>query len=246
MTEPQQRSNTLGQPIGFPVPDWTPRPRPPRTPMIGRFCRVEPLEPGRHTHDLHQANRDDGEGRMWTYLSVGPFTDEATYRAWLSGMAASDDPLFYAIVDAPSGQAVGLASYLRIDPPNGVIEVGHLQFSPRLQRTPAATEAMYLMMRRAFDELGYRRYEWKCDHLNAPSRAAAERYGFRFEGIFRQVVVYRDRNRDTAWHSILDTEWPALRHAFERWLDPANFDATSRQRTRLADLRAADASGAAG
>lgn len=205
--------------------------------MDGRYCRVEPLDPERHAHDLWSANADDAEGRMWTYLSVGPFAEEAAYRAWLDQVAPGDDPVFYTIVDARIGQAVGLASYLRIDPANGVIEVGHLQFSPRLQRTPAATEAMYLMMRRAFDELGYRRYEWKCDSLNAPSRAAAERYGFRFEGLFRQAVVYKGRNRDTAWFSIVDTEWPAVRDAFQHWLDPANFDTDGRQRHRLSDLR---------
>lgn len=176
---------------------------------------------------------------MWTYLSVGPFASEATYLGWLKTVAPSEDPLFYAIVDRARGQAAGLASYLRIDPPNGVIEVGHLQFSPLMQRTPVATEAMYLMMRRAFEELGYRRYEWKCDALNAPSRAAALRYGFRFEGIFRQAVVYKGRSRDTAWFSILDREWPAIKDAFERWLDPANFDAEGHQRARLADLRQA-------
>jgi RimJ/RimL family protein N-acetyltransferase len=206
--------------------------------MIGRTCRVEPLDPARHGADLYAANGEDTEGRMWTYLSVGPFPDLAAYRAWLDEVALLDDPLFHAIVDAESGRAVGLAAYLRIDPANGVIEVGHLQFSPRLQRTVAATEAMYLMMRRAFDELDYRRYEWKCDSLNAPSRAAAERYGFRFEGIFRQAVVYKNRNRDTAWFAILDREWPSVRDAFERWLAPANFDGAGRQRTRLATWRA--------
>ena len=223
----------FGQPIGVPLPDWMPRPRPPRTTMTGRYCRVEPLDPERHCAGLFQANRED-PGGMWTYLSVGPFEDEGSYRAWLTQVAPGDDPLFHAIVDATTGRAVGLAAYLRIDPPNGVIEVGHLQFSPRLQRTRAATEAMYLMMRRAFDELAYRRYEWKCDSLNAPSRAAAERYGFLFEGIFRQAIVYRGRSRDTAWFSIIDSEWPAIRAAFERWLDPGNFDSEGRQRERLA------------
>jgi len=208
--------------------------------LRGRFCRVEPLDPERHAHDLHIANQGDLDGGMWTYLSVGPFGDEDAYRAWLTGAARSEDPLFYAIVDAESGQAVGLASYLRIDPANGVIEVGHLQFSPRLQRTPAATEAMYLMMRRAFEELGYRRYEWKCDSLNAPSRAAAGRYGFRFEGIFRQAIVYKGRNRDTAWFSITDAEWPHVKAAFERWLAPENFDAAGGQLQKLATLRATE------
>jgi RimJ/RimL family protein N-acetyltransferase len=229
--------NHLAQPVGIPLPNWTARPRPPRTRMAGRYCRVEPLDPARHGAALYAANSADGDGRMWTYLSVGPFADEASYRAWLEQVAPEEDPHFHAIVDTREGKAVGLAAYMRIDPGNGVIEVGHLHFSPSLQRTPAATEAMYLMMRRGFDELGYRRYEWKCDSLNARSRAAAERYGFQFEGLFRQAVVYKGRSRDTAWYSIVDTEWPAVKNAFERWLDPANFDATGRQRARLSDLR---------
>ena len=226
-----------GQPIGFPVPGWTPRPRPPRRAIAGRFCRLEPLDPARHGPDLYAANADD-DGRMWTYLPVGPFDGEAPYREWLDAVAGGDDPLFHAVVDVAGGRAVGLASYLRIDPPNGAIEIGHLQFSPRLQRTPAATEATFLLIRRAFDELGYRRLEWKCDSCNAPSRAAAERLGFRFEGLFRQAVVYKGRNRDTAWFSIVDSEWPAVRAACERWLDASNFDPAGRQRARLADLRA--------
>jgi len=149
---------------------------------------------------------------------------------------ASEDPLFFAIVDAASGRAAGIGSYLRIGPASGSIEVGHLQFSPRLQRTPAATEAMQLMMCNAF-ELGYRRYEWKCDALNAASRRAAERLGFRFEGVFRQATVYKGRSRDTAWYSIIDQEWPGLERAFRMWLEPGNFDHDGRQRRSLADCR---------
>ena len=182
---------------------------------------------------------------MWTYLFSGPFADFAEYHAWLEPKPASEDPLFFAFVDLATGRAVGLGSYLRIEPANGVIEVGHLQFSPRMQRTPVATEAMYLMMRNAF-ALGYRRYEWKCDALNAASRRAAERLGFRFEGIFRQAIVYKDRNRDTAWFSVIDSEWPALDAAFRAWLDPANFDAEGRQRRSLVDLREACRRAAAG
>jgi RimJ/RimL family protein N-acetyltransferase len=225
--------NEADQPIGAPVPGWTTRPRPPRTPLIGRYCRVEPLDVARHAGDLFEANADDASGRNWTYLSIeAPPTPDA-YRAWLTQMTAGDDPLFHAIIDGASGRATGVASYLRIDPPQGVIEVGHINFSPRLQRTRAATEAMFLMMRRVFDELGYRRYEWKCDSLNAPSRAAARRLGFTFEGVFRQALVYKGRNRDTAWFSIVDGEWPALKATFEQWLDPANFDAAGRQVHRL-------------
>jgi len=231
------RENELGQPIGPEVPGWSPRPHPPRAAMQGRYCRVEPLDPSRHALELHEANSLDRQGRMWTYLFSGPFASFDDYRAWMDAKQGSEDPLFFAFVDAASGRAVGLGSYLRIDPSNGTVEVGHLQFSPLMQRTAVATEAMYLMMKTAFD-LGYRRYEWKCDALNAGSRRAAERLGFRFEGIFRQAIVYKGRSRDTAWYSVIDKEWPALEAAFRAWLDQANFDAGGRQRRSLADLRA--------
>lgn len=228
-------TNALGQPIGFPVPDWSPRPRPPRTPLVGRHCRVEPLAP-RHAAALHAANCRDRDGALWTYLPYGPFDSVAAYAAWLETVAGRDDPLFHAIIDLGTDQAVGVASYLRITPEHGTIEVGHINYAPALQRTVAATEAMFLMMARAFDALGYRRYEWKCNALNAASRRAAERLGFRFEGIFRQAIVTKGRNRDTAWYAIVDADWPAIKTAFERWLDPANFDADGRQRTALASL----------
>ncbi len=207
--------------------------------MEGRTCRLEPIDVGMHAAELHAANSEDGEGRVWTYLPYGPFEDAAAYVGWLERTCLGDDPLFHAVRDRASGKAVGVASYLRITPSSGSIEVGHINFSPRLQRTVAATEAMYLMMTRVFDELGYRRYEWKCDALNAPSRAAAVRLGFRFEGIFRQATVYKQRNRDTAWFSIIDSEWPALKAAFATWLDTANFDADGRQRLRLSELTGA-------
>jgi RimJ/RimL family protein N-acetyltransferase len=229
--------NALGQPIGHALPGWRPASLPPREPMVGRFCTVEPLDPARHAADLYAANAVDGEGRNWTYLPYGPFETESAYRAWVEKVSAGPDPLVQAIIDASTRKATGVASFMRIDPANGVIEVGGINYSPLLQRKPAATEAMYLMMRRAF-ELGYRRYEWKCDSLNAPSRAAAQRLGFSYEGVFRQAWVYKGRNRDTAWFSIIDGEWPALREAFERWLAPANFDANGRQRTGLSSLTA--------
>jgi RimJ/RimL family protein N-acetyltransferase len=230
------RVNEMGQPIGPEVPGWKPRPRPSRKVMQGRHCRVEPLDPARHAAELHEANTLDREGRMWTYLFSGPFGSFDEYRAWLEAKQPSEDPLFFAFVDAARDRAVGLGSYLRIDPTHGSVEVGHLQFSPLMQRTAVATEAMYLMMKTAFD-LGYRRYEWKCDALNAGSRRAAERLGFRFEGIFRQAIVYKGRSRDTAWYSVIDKEWPALDAAFRAWLDPANFDRAGRQRRSLEELR---------
>jgi RimJ/RimL family protein N-acetyltransferase len=230
-------TNALGQPIGGEVPGWTARSQPPRTAMEGRFCRVEPLDPARHAADLFAANGTDAEGRLWTYLPYGPFATLEDYRAWMEQTCLGDDPLFHAIVDLQSGRALGVASYLRITPAQGVIEVGHINYSPALQRTPAATEAMYLMMARVFDELGYRRYEWKCNALNEGSRRAALRLGFSFEGIFRQAVVTKGRNRDSAWFSILDSEWPAAKAAFQSWLDPANFDAEGRQKRSLSDFR---------
>jgi RimJ/RimL family protein N-acetyltransferase len=223
-------------PVGKSLPEWSTRPAPPRTAMEGRFCRLEPLDPGRHAQDLFAANGLDKDGRNWTYLFQEPFADFESYRAWLEQVAKSDDPLFHTIVDTKTGKAVGVATFMRIDRTHGVIEVGNINYSPLLQRTPAATEAMFLMMRRAFDELGYRRYEWKCDSLNAPSRAAALRLGFQYEGLFRQAVVYKKRNRDTAWFSMIDSEWPTLKRAYEQWLAPANFDAGGRQRQNLANL----------
>ena len=228
--------NELGQPIGFPLTRWTARPCPPRSAMEGRFCRVEPIDPARHAADLHAAYLLDNDGRNWTYLPYGPFAHFEEYRDWLERAATSDDPLVHCIIESRSNRAVGVASFMRIDPSAGVIEVGGINYAPPLQRTPAATEAMYLLMRRVFDEFGYRRYEWKCDSLNAPSRAAAQRLGFRYEGMFRQATVYKARNRDTCWFSILDSEWPALKAAFERWLDPGNFDAAGRQMQSLSHL----------
>lgn len=207
--------------------------------MAGRLCRLEPLDPDRHAADLHAANALDADGGSWTYMPYGPFDSLKSYRDWMSRSCLGDDPLFFAIIDSDSGSPVGVASYLRIAPASGAIEVGHIHYSPRLQRTPAATEAMYLMMERAF-ERGYRRYEWKCDALNTASRAAAQRLGFTFEGVFRQATVYKGRNRDTAWYAITDSEWPSLRESFLAWLNPDNFDAGGRQRVRLAGLSGVD------
>jgi RimJ/RimL family protein N-acetyltransferase len=230
------RTNGYGQPIGDAMDGWTPRERPPRTPMEGRYCRVEPLDE-RHAADLFDAWNEAPDDRDWTYKFPEQPADASDCLAYVQREAKSTDPLHFAIVDLATGSAVGSAALMRIDQTHGVIEVGGISYSPRLKRTRAGTEAMYLMMRRVFDELGYRRYEWKCDSLNAPSRAAALRYGFQFEGTFRQVIVYKGRNRDTTWYSILDREWPAIRAAFETWLCPDNFDAAGRQRRSLADIR---------
>ncbi len=225
------------QPIGFSIGDWTPPVRPPAEPMIGRYCRLERLDADRDGQSLFDAYTLDSEGRNWTYLPQGPFESYGEFHIWLSGMAKLDDPFFFTIIDAESQTSVGIASYLRITPPAGSIEVGHIHYSPLLQRTPAATEAMYLMMEQAF-ALGYRRYEWKCDALNAPSRMAAQRLGLSYEGIFRQATVYKQRNRDTAWYATIDREWPDLKQAFEQWLDPNNFDNDRNQKTRLSTLTA--------
>lgn len=229
----RDRSNL---PIGQPLSGWTPRPKPPRTPVEGRFCRLEALDAGKHAADLFAANQLDKDKRNWTYLAYGPFDTLDAYRAWVESVQKGDDPLFHAIIDRATGKAVGVATLMRVDPANGVIETGHLNYSPLLQKKPAATEAMFLLMRRVFDELGYRRYEWKCDSLNAPSRAAAERLGFIYEGLFRQASVYKGRNRDTAWFSMIDGEWPALKRAYEAWLDAANFDAGGTQKQSLSAL----------
>jgi RimJ/RimL family protein N-acetyltransferase len=228
--------NPLGQPIGFPVADWTPRERPPLAPMQGRYCRLEPLDVAHHAAQLYDAFSADREGRMWTYLPWGPFASVDAYRARAEAVIRMESRVTYTVIDAGSGKALGTASYLNINLTAGSIEVGAITYAPALQRKPAGSEAMFLMMRRVFDELGYRRYEWKCNSLNAASRAAALRYGFRFEGVFRQADVVKGHNRDTAWFSITDGEWPAIKAAFERWLDPANFDASGQQRLRLSEL----------
>lgn len=227
--------NVLGQPIGLPVTVDLPRPHPPRAALAGQYCTVAPIEMA-HAADLYAALSEDAENRIWTYLPNGPYADLAGFEAWVEAAIRTDDPLMFTIL--VDGQPMGHASFLRITPSAGAIEVGFINYAPCLQRTRAATEAMFLMMKQAFDGLGYRRYEWKCDALNAPSRAAAERLGFVYEGTFRQATVYKGRNRDTAWFSITDQDWPAVKAGFEAWLDPANFDQAGRQIQSLANLRA--------
>ena len=230
-------TNPYGQPIGQPLPGWRARQRPNAITLRGRFCRLEPLDPAVHGPALAEAYALANEPRDWTYMASGPFDSDPAFYQYLSTSARSDDPRHYAVVDSRSGKAAGTLALMRQDPANGVIEVGHVMFSPLLQRTPAATEAQYLLMHYVFDVLGYRRYEWKCDSLNAGSRKAAERLGFQFEGIFRQAVVYKGRNRDTAWFSVIDSEWPKLDDAFTAWLKDDNFDTDGTQRKTLADIR---------
>lgn len=206
--------------------DWTPPPAPGPEVIEGRFMRLERLDPARHTEELFAANGDDAQ--MWAYLAVGPFDDPDGFRDWVAHMAASPAMVFYAIRDLARGQAVGIVAYLNIVPKDGRIEIGHVTFSPLLQRTSAASEVIIALIGWAFDA-GYRRVEWKCNALNLPSRRAAERFGFTFEGEFRQHMIVKGRNRDTAWFSIIDAEFPALRQLYHDWLSPANFDADGQQ-----------------
>jgi RimJ/RimL family protein N-acetyltransferase len=232
-----QRCNEFGQPIGFALPDWKPPPFPPHVVIAGRHCRLEPLRTARHLHALYEAQQDVNDAR-WTYSFHGPFADLAAYALWMKDAEGSRDPQHYAIVDAASGDAAGSATYMRIEPRHGAIEIGNIYFSPRLARTRAASEALYLFAANVF-ELGYRRFEWKCDSCNLPSRAAAVRFGFTYEGLFRQAIVNKGRNRDTCWFAIIDRDWQAgLAEAYLRWLDPANFDAAGKQKLRLSALTA--------
>jgi RimJ/RimL family protein N-acetyltransferase len=210
---------------------------PRRTTFEGRLVRVTPLDPAKHADDLYEATRGPASEAIWQYLSDGPFDDARSFREGLETKAASEDPLYFAIVDRASGKAAGYAAYLRIDTANRVIEVGSIVYAPAFQRTTGATEAMYLMARYAFEVLGYRRYEWKCNALNQASRKAALRLGFSFEGIFRQHMIVKGRNRDTAWFAMLDGEWPERKASLETWLDPENFDTEGRQKTPLRSER---------
>jgi RimJ/RimL family protein N-acetyltransferase len=222
---------------------WTARPRPERRVHEGRYVRLEPLDAARHGDDLFAAGPTDPA--LLRYLPERPFPDRAAFQPWLDKAAASEDPMFFAAVDRATGRAEGRLSLMRFDLAHGVIETGHLLFGPRLGRTPGATEAVFLLARHAFDDLGYRRFEWKCNDRNEPSKRAAVRFGFAFEGVFRQHMVIKGENRDTAWYSMLDREWPARRRAFERWLEPANFDEAGRQRLSLSALNADRLDGAA-
>lgn len=232
---PEVERNALGQPVGRLLADWVPRPRPAREALVGRWCRLEPLDPARHAEDLFLAFADDRSGAMWTYLSTGPYPDLDSYRAWAEWADDQGDPLHFAVLDG-SGRARGTLAFLRIVEEMGSIEIGFLTFSPSLQRSTVATEAVVLLLRHAFETLGYRRCEWKCNALNERSRRAATRLGFTYEGTFRQAVVVKQRNRDTAWYAILDREWPRLAAAYDTWLAPENFDDAGVQRVALSSL----------
>jgi RimJ/RimL family protein N-acetyltransferase len=224
------------------VPDslqnWQPRPRPARRPIEGRFVRLEPLDPAHHGDGLFEVSSVPDAGDRFAWLFEYPPESRAAFQPWLDKAAASEDPLFFTVIDKASGRIAGRQTLMRIDPAYGVIEIGNIYWGPSISRRPAATEAQYLFMKYVFEELGYRRYEWKCNNRNAPSKRAAERFGFRFEGIFRQHMIVKGENRDTAWFSVIDVEWPALRQAYEAWLDPANFGGDGQQKRRLEDFRA--------
>jgi RimJ/RimL family protein N-acetyltransferase len=227
-----------GLPVGLIVPDVAAR-RPARVSLEGRFVRLRPLDADRDLHALWQETHGPEQARRWQYLFEAPFPDEAAFLGHLRRKAVSEDPLFFTVLDRLSERALGYATLMRIEPAHRCIEVGNILYGASLQRTPGATEAQYLLMRYVFDELGYRRYEWKCNGLNAPSRRAAVRLGFTFEGVFRQHMIVRGRNRDTAWYAIVDSEWGAIKAAFVQWLAPGNFDAQGRQLHTLEALRAA-------
>ncbi|MBI1173010.1 GNAT family N-acetyltransferase [bacterium] len=219
--------------FGTPLPDWKPPARPQGETLTGRYVQLERMDPDTHAADLFRAY--SGHDGVWDYLPYGPFSSASAYHRWAKDSATGSDPLFYVLRNLGTGHCGGVASYLRITPEAGSIEVGHINLAPEIAGSRASTEAMFLMMDWAF-AAGYRRYEWKCDALNLPSRRAAQRLGFSYEGVFRQATVYRQRNRDTAWFSIIDGEWPALREAYGAWLAPGNFDPAGRQKERLADL----------
>lgn len=223
--------------VGPPVPNWQPRPQPAGVVLTGSHCRLEPLNPGLHAGSLFGAYSNAPDDEDWTYLSVGPFPDAKAFQVYAEQMSQSTDPLHFAVIDLHSSLAVGTLALMRQQPQHGIIEVGFVMFSPVLQRSLISTEAQFLLMSYVFDQLGYRRYEWKCDSLNRRSRNAAMRLGFQYEGIFRQAMIYKGRSRDTAWFSILDKEWPVLKAAFQQWLDPRNFDVEGVQVTRLQVIR---------
>ncbi|KAE8913607.1 hypothetical protein PF005_g27242 [Phytophthora fragariae] len=229
-------TNEFGQPTGFAMANWSPPPFPPHTTLSGQYCRLEPLKASFHAKDLWEALSEDPSGARWRYMPYGPFATFDEFEKWILEGECADDPQFYAIIVGE--HAVGFTSYLRIVPSHGVVEVGHIFYSPRLAKTRAATEAMYLLAANAF-RLGYRRYEWKCDSCNMPSRGAATRLGFTYEGKFRQLIVYKGRSRDTTWFSIIDADWNnGLKSAFERWLTPSNFDEDGQQTLKLSELTA--------
>lgn len=241
MSEPNQTVTLPRRGVsGDPVDPLPPSIHPSRTTLSGRYARVEPIDPRLHAEALYQAGHsDDRTHRIWDYMPYGPFTSLEQFQGWLRDRAASADPLFFVVSDQARGRLEGMASLMDIHPQAGAIEVGHIWFAPALQRSRAATEALYLLMSHTLDELGYRRLQWKCNALNQASRDAALRLGFDFEGVLYQQQIPKGHNRDTAYYSILDYEWPLIRRNFERWLSPENFDEAGRQRSSLGQMNRA-------
>jgi RimJ/RimL family protein N-acetyltransferase len=233
---PQESDPATGLPIGPKIANAAAARRPERTVLDGRYCRLEPLDPARHGDDLFRASTPPDGAARFLYLSEEPPASRATLQPWLETVAASSDPLYYAVIDKASGQCEGRQTFLRIDPANQAIEIGHIYWGPAIARSRVTTEANYLFAQYAFEQLGYRRYEWKCNALNAPSRAAALRFGFTFEGHFRRAAIAKGRSRDTTWYAMIGEEWPRLKAAYDAWLDPANFDANGRQRQSLSAM----------
>jgi RimJ/RimL family protein N-acetyltransferase len=229
-------TNEFGQIVGAKVANWQPAKRPSKESLYGHYCILEVMDIDKHAHKLFEALKIDNNGESWTYLPHGPFDDVEDFREWLKANTKDPETLLYAILDIKSGEPIGMAAYLRICPEHGSIEVARVHFSALLKNRPAATEAMYLIMRNVFENLGYRRYEWKCHSLNQASKNAAERLGFTFEGIFRQCNVFKGRNRDTAWFSIIDSEWPRIKAKLEKWLNPNNFDHNGHQKLSLREM----------
>lgn len=228
-----QQFNQFGQVLGTEICNWVPCKRPGTAVLQGHYCQLEPFNIDLHAKKLFTALSENNNGESWTYLPYGPFATLNEFIIWLENLIASQDVVVYAITNGITKSPIGISAYLRISLEHGAIEIGHLHFSHQLKKTPMATEAIYLMLSHVFDDLGYRRCEWKCNTLNEPSKKAALRFGFKFEGIFRQNFVYKNRNRDTAWFSIIDSEWPVLKEKFVRWLSPENFDASGKQMTKL-------------
>ncbi|ABS16951.1 MULTISPECIES: GNAT family N-acetyltransferase [Brucella/Ochrobactrum group] len=217
--------------------NWTPRPKPERKVLEGRYVRLEPLDPKKHGDELFAASSVTDADQRFTWLFEFPPATREEFEPWLEKVAKSEDPQFFAVIDKASGKVAGRQTLMRIDSAHGAIEIGNIYWGPLISRKPAATEAQFLFMQYIFDELGYRRYEWKCNNDNLPSKRAAERFGFSFEGIFRQHMVAKGKNRDTAWFSILDSEWPALKKAYQAWLAPENFDSDGQQKKKLEEFR---------
>jgi RimJ/RimL family protein N-acetyltransferase len=236
---PREADPETGLPIGPKLANPSPARRPERIVLEGRFCRLEPLDAGRHGDELYRASTPSDAAARFLYLPVAAHSTRAYFDAWITSRAVSPDPLYFAVIDKRSGRSEGRQSLMRIDPASQCIEIGDIYWGPAISQSQVTTEANYLFAKYAFETLGYRRYEWKCNALNMPSRRAAERFGFTYEGLFRRATIVRGRSRDTTWYSMIGDEWPGLKSAYERWLDPSNFDSAGKQRQRLGDLTSA-------